>query len=50
MDEVVRTVEALQFFENHGQVCPAGWNKGNDGMTNTPEGVANYLAENAENL
>ncbi len=50
MDDVVRMVEALQFFEQNGQVCPAGWNKGNDGMTNTPEGVANYLAENAENL
>ena len=50
MDEVVRIVEALQFFEQNGQVCPAGWNKGADGMTNTPEGVASYLAENAENL
>lgn len=50
MDEVVRTVEALQFFENHGQVCPAGWNKGDDGMTNTPDGVASYLSENAEKL
>jgi peroxiredoxin (alkyl hydroperoxide reductase subunit C) len=50
MDEVVRIVEALQFFENNGQVCPAGWNKGDAGMTNTPEGVASYLAENAENL
>ena len=50
MDEVVRIVEALQFFEEHGQVCPAGWNKGDDGMTNTPEGVASYLSENADNL
>jgi peroxiredoxin (alkyl hydroperoxide reductase subunit C) len=50
MDDVVRMVEALQFFEQNGQVCPAGWNKGNDGMTNTPEGVASYLAENADNL
>jgi len=50
MDEVVRIVEALQFFEENGQVCPAGWNKGSDGMTNTPEGVASYLADNAENL
>ena len=50
MDEVVRIVEALQFFENNGQVCPAGWTKGDAGMTNTPEGVASYLAENADKL
>ncbi len=50
MDEVVRIVEALQFFETNGQVCPAGWNQGDDGMVNTPEGVASYLAENAEDL
>ena len=50
MDEVVRIVEALQFFEEHGQVCPAGWQKGDAGMTNTPEGVASYLAENADKL
>ncbi len=50
MDEVVRIVEALQFFENNGQVCPAGWQKGQAGMTNTPAGVASYLAENAGEL
>ncbi len=50
MDDVVRVVEALQFFEQNGQVCPAGWNKGDDGMVNTPSGVASYLADNAENL
>ena len=50
MDEVIRIVEALQFFEEHGQVCPAGWNKGDAGMVNTPEGVASYLADHAEKL
>jgi len=50
MDEVVRIVEALQFFEEHGQVCPAGWTKGAEGMKNTPEGVASYLAQNSEKL
>ena len=50
MDDVVRVVEALQFFEENGQVCPAGWNKGDGGMVNTPKGVASYLAENAESL
>ncbi|MBJ94985.1 MAG: alkyl hydroperoxide reductase [Rickettsiales bacterium] len=50
MDEVVRIVEALQFFEKNGQVCPAGWQQGKAGMTNTAEGVASYLAENADQL
>lgn len=50
MDDVVRVVEALQFFEENGQVCPAGWNQGDAGMVNTPEGVASYLADNAEKL
>lgn len=50
MDEVVRIVEALQFFEENGQVCPAGWNKGDSGMVNTPEGVAKYLSEEADKL
>jgi peroxiredoxin (alkyl hydroperoxide reductase subunit C) len=50
MDEVVRIVEALQFFEENGQVCAAGWQKGDAGMVNTAEGVAAYLTENAENL
>jgi peroxiredoxin 2/4 len=50
MDDVVRVVEALQFFEENGQVCPAGWNKGDAGMTNTPEGVASYLAERGDSL
>ena len=36
MDEVVRMVEALQFFEQNGQVCPAGWNQGDAGMNSTP--------------
>ena len=50
MDEVVRIVEALQFFEEHGQVCPAGWQQGDAGMTNTAEGVASYLAEHGDSL
>ena len=50
IDELVRIVEALQFFEKNGQVCPAGWNKGDSGMTNTADGVANYLASHAEEL
>jgi peroxiredoxin (alkyl hydroperoxide reductase subunit C) len=50
IDELVRLVEALQFHEEHGEVCPAGWNKGDAGMAATPDGVASYLAENAESL
>lgn len=50
VDEALRMVDALAFTEEHGEVCPAGWNKGDNGMTATPEGVASYLAENAEKL
>ena len=50
IDELVRLVEALQFHEEHGEVCPAGWNKGDKGMNASPDGVAAYLAENAEGL
>ena len=50
IDEMLRMVDALQFTEEHGEVCPAGWNKGKKGMTASPEGVAKYLAENAEAL
>jgi len=49
-DELIRLVEALQFHEEHGEVCPAGWNKGDKGMTASPDGVAAYLTENADNL
>jgi peroxiredoxin 2/4 len=50
VDEMIRMVDALQFTEVHGEVCPAGWKKGAKGMTASPEGVASYLAENAKGL
>lgn len=50
MDELIRMVDALQFFEAHGEVCPAGWNKGSKGMKADAAGVASYLAENAGKL
>ncbi|ELK4804182.1 peroxiredoxin [Pseudomonas aeruginosa] len=50
VDEMVRLVEALQFTEEHGEVCPAGWRKGQKGMKASAEGVASYLAENAKAL
>lgn len=49
-DEVLRLVDALQFHEEHGEVCPAGWNKGDKGMTATPDGVASYLSEESDKL
>lgn len=50
MDELIRLVDALQFTEEHGEVCPAGWNKGDKGMDATPTGVASYLATEADKL
>jgi peroxiredoxin (alkyl hydroperoxide reductase subunit C) len=50
VDEMLRMVDALQFTEEHGEVCPAGWNKGDQGMTPTTDGVADYLSANAEKL
>ncbi|MFT5574615.1 MAG: peroxiredoxin (alkyl hydroperoxide reductase subunit C) [Bermanella sp.] len=50
IDELVRLVEALQFHEEHGEVCPAGWNKGDKGMDASPDGVAAYLSQNADKL
>ena len=50
IDELIRLVEALQFTDEHGEVCPAGWQKGDKGMNASPDGVASYLAENAEAL
>lgn len=50
MDELIRLVDALQFHEEHGEVCPAGWNKGDKGMTASLEGVAKYLSEEEDNL
>jgi peroxiredoxin (alkyl hydroperoxide reductase subunit C) len=46
IDEAIRVVDALQFSEEHGQVCPANWNKGKEAMMGTHEGVASYLASN----
>ena len=50
IDEILRVVDALQFNEEHGEVCPANWKKGDIGMQASPAGVAKYLAENAERL
>ena len=50
VDEMIRMIDALQFHQDHGEVCPAGWNKGDKGMTATTEGVAAYLTDNADKL
>jgi peroxiredoxin (alkyl hydroperoxide reductase subunit C) len=44
IDESLRMVDALQYFEKHGEVCPANWKEGEDAMTASTEGVAEYLA------
>lgn len=50
MEELLRLVDALQFHEEHGEVCPANWKKGDKGMNASPEGVAAYLTEHAAAL
>jgi peroxiredoxin (alkyl hydroperoxide reductase subunit C) len=50
IDEMLRMVDALQFTEEHGEVCPAGWSKGKAGMNASTEGVAKYLASHATEL
>ena len=50
VDEMLRMVDALDFHTSHGEVCPAGWNKGDEGMKDTPAGVAEYLSKNVDNL
>jgi peroxiredoxin (alkyl hydroperoxide reductase subunit C) len=50
VDEMLRMIDALQFTEEHGEVCPAGWTKGDKGMKATTSGVAEYLADNADKL
>jgi peroxiredoxin (alkyl hydroperoxide reductase subunit C) len=50
MGEIIRLIDALQFHEQNGEVCPANWNKGQAGMKASPEGVAKYLADNSERL
>lgn len=50
IDELLRLLDAIQYHEQHGEVCPAGWKKGERAMTASHEGVATYLAANAEQL
>jgi peroxiredoxin (alkyl hydroperoxide reductase subunit C) len=47
VEEALRVLDALQFTEAHGEVCPANWRKGEDGMKPSAAGVASYLAKRA---
>ena len=48
VDEALRILDALQFHEEHGEVCPANWRPGEEAMKPTAEGVAEYLAKHAK--
>ncbi len=50
VDEMLRMVDALAFHQEHGEVCPAGWKEGDQGMNASPEGVASYLSQNSGKL
>jgi len=50
VDEILRIIDAIDFNEKHGEVCPAGWNKGDEGIDPSHKGIAHYLASNAEKL
>ncbi|MCK5571817.1 MAG: peroxiredoxin [Bacteroidetes bacterium] len=50
VDEMLRVIDALQFSEEHGEVCPAGWQKGQTGMKETADSVAQYLAAHSKEL
>ena len=50
IDEMLRLIDALDFHNEHGEVCPAGWNKGKDGMKPSHDGMKKYVSENAKSL
>jgi peroxiredoxin (alkyl hydroperoxide reductase subunit C) len=50
VDEALRMLDALNFHEEHGEVCPANWNRGDEGMKASAEGVASYLKKHAKKL
>jgi peroxiredoxin (alkyl hydroperoxide reductase subunit C) len=50
VDEMLRMIDALQFHEKYGEVCPAGWSKGEEGMKPDAAGVASYLRDKADKL
>jgi peroxiredoxin (alkyl hydroperoxide reductase subunit C) len=50
IDEMLRMVDAMLFTNEYGEVCPAGWEKGKEGMKPSTDGVAQYLAEHEKEL
>ncbi|MEJ2468443.1 MAG: peroxiredoxin [Campylobacterales bacterium] len=50
IDEMLRMVDTMLFTNEHGEVCPAGWNQGDEGMKADTEGVADYLAKHSDEL
>lgn len=50
VDEAIRVVDALQFVEENGEVCPANWKKGKSSMKASPDGVAEFLAKHSDEL
>ncbi len=50
IDEMIRMVDAMLFTNEHGEVCAAGWMKGDEGMKATTEGVAEYLGKHEGDL
>jgi peroxiredoxin (alkyl hydroperoxide reductase subunit C) len=50
VDETIRMIDAMLFHEAYGDVCPAGWTKDKPAMNASAEGVADYLASNADSL
>lgn len=50
IDELLRLIDALQYHEKHGEVCQAGWNKGDNGIKPTEEGIAEFLGAQSDNL
>ena len=50
IDEMLRLIDALDFHNKYGDVCPAGWNKGDKGMNPTNDGMKKYVSENADKL
>lgn len=50
IDELIRLIDALEFHEKHGQVCPANWTKGKTGIKPTTEGIADFLSGEAGSL
>jgi peroxiredoxin (alkyl hydroperoxide reductase subunit C) len=45
VEEALRVIDALQFTEEHGEVCPADWHKGDKGLSATQQGIADFLSE-----